>query len=247
MKDVEPDLNAAHFDAAKDDVFGRIANRYDVLCDVFSLFAHRRWKSAMAREIAHCNGALVLDVAAGTGHIPLRLIRRLNTEPELPRKKIIAADLSPGMLAVARKRPFGNDPSLEYRVMNAHDLIGIESGSVDIFSISFGMKIMDRAKVVRQAHRVLKSGGSFFCLEAARIPVEMLHRAYLVYMNTCLPVMARIATGGDHSAYDYLLRGIHAFPRQEEFAAELVAAGFRDVGFRNFPFGIVAMHRGVKA
>ncbi len=243
---IKPSLNAAHFDAGKDDVFGRIAGRYDLLCDVFSVFSHRRWKSAMAHEITDCLGQLVLDVAAGTGHIPLRVLRRLAAKPELQRKKIIAADLSPGMLAVAKTRPNGNDPALEYRIMDAQNLAGIEHNSIDIFSISFGMKIMNRAKVIEQAHRVLKPGGRFLCLEAARIPIDILHRAYLIYMDNCLPIMARIATGGDHSAYDYLLRGIHDFPRQADFAAELVAAGFRDVSYRNFSMGIVALHRGTK-
>jgi ubiquinone/menaquinone biosynthesis C-methylase UbiE len=65
-------------------------------------------------------------------------------------------------------------------------------------------------------------------------------------MDWCLPLIARMATGGDASAYNYLLRGVHDFPRQREFACELEKAGFADVTFENLTCGIVAIHRGVK-
>ena len=69
--------NAAAFDPARDNVFARIAGRYDRLCDLFSLRIHRLWKSEMAAAIASHPGAVVLDAASGTGDIPLRVMRRL--------------------------------------------------------------------------------------------------------------------------------------------------------------------------
>ena len=49
--------NAASFDAAHDDVFGRIAGRYDMMCDVFSLLIHRVWKRRMAQRVLALPGA----------------------------------------------------------------------------------------------------------------------------------------------------------------------------------------------
>src|ERR1700709_220994 len=68
--------NAAIFAPETDDVFARIAGRYDRLCDIFSLGIHRLWKAHMARRAAAEDGAVVLDVASGTGDIPQRLLRR---------------------------------------------------------------------------------------------------------------------------------------------------------------------------
>jgi demethylmenaquinone methyltransferase/2-methoxy-6-polyprenyl-1,4-benzoquinol methylase len=101
-------------------------------------------------------------------------------------------------------------------------------------------------EVVREAFRVLKRGGYFYCLEAARIPWAWLHKLYLAYMGWCMPLIGRIATGGDASAYQYLLRGVRDFPDQRTFAAELEAAGFAEVAWRNMTFGIVALHMGRK-
>ena len=131
------------------------------------------------------------------------------------------------------------------RLLDAHQL-ALPDASVDLYSISFGMKICDRVRVVSEAWRVLKPGGVFYCLEAARIPFEPLHQAYLIYMDWCLPLIARLATSGDRSAYNYLLKGVHEFPRQAAFAAELEAAGFNDVSYENLTLGIVAIHRAVK-
>ena len=148
--------NAAEFDAGLDDVFTRIAGRYDRLCDVFSLLA--------------------------------------------------------------------------------------PDSSVDAYAISFGMKICDRVLVLQEAFRVLKPGGRMYCLEASRIPVSFIHAAYLRYMDWCLPLIARISTGGDRGAYDYLLRGIHDFPCAPLFSREIESLGFQNVSYRYMTFGIVALH-----
>jgi len=230
--------NAAAFDPAADDVFARIAGRYDRLCDVFSLLAHRLWKARIAALMAREQGAIALDVASGTGDIPVRLLRRGGGPT-----KILVTDICPQMLAQAEKK-LPHSGRVELRRLDAHAL-DIADASVDVYSISFGMKICDRARVLTEAYRVLRPGGAFYCLEAARIPFEPLHQLYLAYMNWCLPFIARIATS-DASAYNYLLRGIHEFPRQAAFAEELRQRGFAHVTYENLTFGIVAIHRGVK-
>jgi ubiquinone/menaquinone biosynthesis methyltransferase len=233
--------NAAEFRPEVDDVFARIAERYDLLCDLFSVYAHRIWKSHLARRIALLPGRRVLDVASGTGDIPLRVLRRAPHDD----RQILVTDLCAEMLDVARRRVGTTDPRVTYMRLDAHRLDEIESSSVDVYSIAFGMKIMDREQVLAQARRVLKPGGAFFCLEAARIPWSLVHAAYLKYMNWCLPLIARIATS-DPAAYDYLLRGIHDFPDQRAFCNQISSHGFADVRFTNLTFGIVALHEGRK-
>jgi ubiquinone/menaquinone biosynthesis methyltransferase len=235
-------LNAADFHPTEDNVFARIAGRYDRLCDIFSLGIHRVWKRAIARQMAAHPGTVVLDAASGTGDIPLRLMRGF---PDAMRgRSLLVTDLCPQMLAMAREKlaPY---PA----VIAVHDcerLERIASGSIDLYSISFGMKICDRQRVMAEAFRVLKPGGTFFCLEAARIPVPFAHSLYLRYMEWCLPLIGRIASGGDPSTYGYLLKGVREFPAQPDLAEELRAIGFADVVYRNLTFGIVAIHEATK-
>lgn len=232
--------NAAVFVPQADNVFARIAGRYDRLCDVFRLGIHRLWKAHMARHMAAHDGAIVFDAASGTGDIPLRLMRRGSRARE-----IWVTDLCPEMLAIAETKLRGH-PQVRMCVRDAERLVEVADGAVDLYSISFGMKIVDRARTVAEAFRVLKPGGTFFCLEAARVPVPLIHAAYLRYMDWCLPLIGWIASRGDRSTYGYLLRGVHEFPEQRVFAAELEAAGFTDVRYRNLTFGIVALHEARK-
>lgn len=240
-------VNAASFGPQADNVFARIATRYDVLCDMFSFFIHRYWKSRLAKRIAAQEAEIVLDAASGTGHIAQRVLRRLNKSGSNGTiKELLVTDLCPQMLAVAKAKKFMDDRRIRYALIDAHDMKEIADNSVDLFSIAFAMKICNRQRVVAEAMRVLKPGGQFFCLEASRIPSPLVQRFYLTYMNVCLPLMGWVATSGDRSAYDYLLRGIHAFPAAPEFAQELREVGFSEVGYENLTLGIVAMHWGRK-
>jgi len=232
--------NAAVFSAVEDNVFARIAGRYDFLCDVFSLGIHRLWKRYMAARMAAHPGRVAFDAASGTGDIPLRFLAREG----LAERTIHVTDQCPQMLAIARRKLA--DKRVVFSECDAENLKSVETESVDLYSISFGMKICDRRRVIAEAYRVLKPGGTFFCLEAAQIPVAFIHSAYLRYMDWCLPLIGRLAASGDASAYDYLLRGVHDFPDQQAFACEIAAAGFRDVVFKNLTFGIVALHEATK-
>ncbi len=238
--------NAAAFDARADNVFARIASRYDLLCDIFSLGAHRYWKSAMAREIVTAPGEVVFDAASGTGHIALRVVRLDLRRRANAAKRVIAGDVCAEMLAIAQAKSRRLGASPEYCIADVHHLADVADNSIDIYSIAFAMKICDRHRVVAEAFRVLRPGGRLLCMEASHIPAGWLRALYLRYMDWCLPLMAWAATGGERSAYNYLLRGIHGFPDQQAFSDELRGQGFEAVSHSNFSLGIVALHRASK-
>ena len=228
--------NAAAFEWTHDDVFGRIADRYDLLCDVFSLGIHRLWKRRVAARLAAEPWNTLLDGATGTGDIILRLMRHGSTGS----RRVVAADISPRMLAIAQRR-LGGRPSIELRRLDAEDMPEIADDSVDAYSISLCLKICDRQRALREALRVLRPGGRLVVLEASNIAWKPLQAAYLAYMSACMPILGWLATGGDASAYRYLLQGIRGFPSAESFAEEICGHGFVDVCFERLSLGIVAI------
>lgn len=239
QQDTEPRrANAADFTWRGDDVFGRIAHRYDRLCDLFSLGLHRLWKRRMARVIAREPWTLLLDGATGTGDILLRLLPQLTD----PGRRIVASDISPRMLAMAERRLAGKRAAVELRRLDLECMPEVASASVDAYAISLGLKICDRGLALQEAWRVLKPGGRLVVLEASDIPWAPLHRLYLGYMAVCMPVLGWLATGGDASAYRYLLQGIREFPSAPALARELTAQGFEAVAFERLSLGIVAIH-----
>jgi ubiquinone/menaquinone biosynthesis C-methylase UbiE len=118
----------------------------------------------------------------------------------------------------------------------------VPSESVDAYSISLGLKICNRSRALKEAFRILRPGGRLIVLEASNIRWRPLHAAYLAYMGLCMPLLGWLATGGDASAYRYLLQGIRDFPAAEEFTREIVGHGFETVRCRRLSFGIVAIH-----
>ena len=230
--------NAAEFAWQSDDVFGRIASRYDLLCDVFSFGIHRLWKRRVARRIAGEPWTVLLDGATGTGDIILRMLANESVEG----RTVVAADISGKMLAIAQRRLASRAGQVQLRQLDAESMPAISDASVDAYSMSLVMKICDRHRALDEAFRVLRPGGRLVLLEASTIPWKWLHRAYLAYMATCMPMLGWLATGGDGSAYRYLLHGIRDFPSAEEFAGEIAAHGFEDVAFERLSLGIVAIH-----
>lgn len=231
--------NAAEFQTQQDDVFGRIANRYDVLCDLFSFWIHRLWKRRVAAVIAKEPWSRLLDCATGTGDIVLRILTHKSLEAD---QVIIASDVSQQMLSIAQKRLASSTASINYRVLDAHSMPDIPTASIDLYSISLGLKICEREDVLREAIRVLRPGGRLVVLEASNIPLPWLHPLYLKYMRTCMPIIGWVATGGDTSAYKYLLKGIEQFPTAEALADELASIGFEEISFERLTLGIVAIH-----
>lgn len=232
--------NAAEFQQETDDVFGRIARRYDYLSDLFSLGMHRLWKRKVARIIADEPWETLIDTGTGTGDIVLRVVNYCRSRENLT---VVASDSSSQMLQIAKGRvQVPTDWNIDYRRYNAEVLDEVLTDSFDCYSMSLCLKICDRHKALQEAFRVLKPGGLAVFLEASDIPIGWLRKLYLKYMEVCMPLIGWAATGGDKSAYRYLLNGIKEFPDAEALANELRETGFVNVQFQRLTLGIVAIH-----
>ena len=234
--------NAAEFAWQRDDVFGRIASRYDLLCDVFSLGIHRLWKRRVAHHIASEPWTNLLDSATGTGDIILRLL----AHERIKGRRIVASDVSAKVLAIAASKLRTAGDEVQLKQLDAEAMPSIADDSIDAYSISLCLKICNRRAALTEALRVLRPGGRLIVLEASNIPWQPLQQAYLAYMAVCMPVLGWIATGGDASAYPYLLQGIREFPSAEVLAEEMSALGFEQVSFERLSRGIVAIHQARK-
>ena len=234
-----PPHNPAEFDADTDDVFARIAYKYDKLHDIFSFRIHRLWKSGMAKTMAKLPGELIFDAGAGTGDIPERFLRLISERRIDRTPKITLGDSCPQMLEVAQDR-LGRKVS--YLNCDVHDLTSVDDGSYDIYTNAFLMKLCSIDGMATEAYRILKPGGYFVTLEASRIPFAPLHWLYLQYMGLCLPLIARLSGETDQSIWKYFLKGINNMPNPYDVSDTFRNAGFEDVSFTRFSLGIVALH-----
>lgn len=118
--------------------------------------------------------------------------------------------------------------------------------SVDLYTISFGIRnVTNIPKALKEAHRVLKKGGRFMCLEFSKVQNPLFREFYKFYSFNVIPQMGKIVAN-DYDSYKYLVESIEMFHSQEEFKRLIIEAGFKNVQYTNLTNGIVAIHSGFK-
>jgi demethylmenaquinone methyltransferase/2-methoxy-6-polyprenyl-1,4-benzoquinol methylase len=226
------------------EVFHKVANRYDVMNDLMSGGLHRAWKDAMVAWLHPPKraGWTALDVAGGTGDIAFRIVDASGGAAH-----VTVLDINGSMLEVGRARAEKRAliGSLDFVEANAEEL-PFEDETFDAYTIAFGIRnVPDIPKALGEAYRVLKVGGRFLCLEFSEVDTPLLDKVYERWSFKAIPEIGRMVTG-DAEPYSYLVESIRKFPNQGNFAAMISRAGFDRVSFRNYSGGIAALHSGWK-
>ena len=224
-------------------VFARVASRYDQMNDLMSGGLHRLWKDDFVTLLGVPKGSRtfhVLDVAGGTGDIAFRIARAGGSGIQ-----VTVADISPEMVNEGRKRAEreGLSSRCGFTVGNA-EALAFPDKSFDAYTIAFGIRnVTHIGKALAEAFRVLKPGGKFQCLEFSHVDVPGIDALYEAYSMTAIPAMGKAVTG-DGAPYRYLVESIRTFPEQDRFAEMIGQAGFARAQYRNLSGGIVAIHWG---
>jgi len=225
-----------------DDVFRNVARRYDLMNDLMSFGLHRAWKDAMVTAVHPSKNRpfALLDIAGGTGDIAMRVIAAGGEHT-----RATVCDINPDMLVVGRERAQarGLADAVSFAEANAESL-PFPDRSFDAATIAFGIRNVPRIETaLHEAHRVLKIGGRFLCLEFSAVTMPGLGAIYDLYSFNVIPALGR-AVVGDAESYRYLVESIRRFPKPQVFAGMMRAAGFARVSHRLMSGGIVALHSG---
>ncbi|MGD9809960.1 MAG: class I SAM-dependent methyltransferase [Sphingobium sp.] len=219
-------------------VFSGVAGKYDLMNDAMSGGAHRLWKNAFVARVKPRKGEAILDMAGGTGDIAFRLAKAGAT--------VTVADINPEMLAVGQERAKKKHvEGLLWSEQNAEEL-SFADRSFDAYTIAFGIRNVthiDRA--LAEAHRVLKFGGRFFCLEFSTTTWPGFAEVYDAYSHHLVPKVGKLLAK-DEDSYRYLIESIRRFPPMPEFERMIGAAGFTQTKVEPILGGLVAIHSGWK-
>lgn len=221
-------------------MFSAIAGRYDLLNHVLSGGIDFWWWWRMARRSGAAPGTRYLDVAAGTGDSSLALARR--------GAEVISTDFTHAMLRLgpAKFRKKGLDRLIWASSDADAQQLPFRDEAFDGVTICYGIRnVEDRNRAYSEFLRVLRPGGRLTILEFSNPVLPGLKGLYTWYSLRVLPRIGAWISG-DASAYTYLPESIRAFPGQPALAAELEAAGFREVRWTNLTGGIAALHSGRK-
>jgi len=219
-------------------VFSSVASRYDIMNDAMSGGMHRLWKDRFVRRVKPRAGEQILDMAGGTGDIAFRLAKS--------GASVTVADINPQMLEVGMERAQkrGID-GLVWTEANAETL-AFPDRFFDAYTIAFGIRnVTDIPKALREAHRVLRRGGRFFCLEFSTTLWPGFAEIYDAYSHKMVPKLGQLLAQ-DADSYRYLIESIRRFPDMARFEAMIGEAGFVQTRVEPMLGGLVAIHSGWK-
>ena len=219
-------------------VFSSVARRYDVMNDLMSGGMHRLWKDRFVARVKPRFGEEILDMAGGTGDVAFRMARRGARET--------VADINADMVEVGRTRAETRGMArLSWKVENAERL-NFADASFDAYTIVFGIRnVTDIPAALMEAHRVLRRGGRFYCMEFSSSDWPGFANLYEAWASNVIPRIGK-AIADDEASYRYLVESIRRFPKPAAFRTMVADAGFVRPAVEPMLGGLVTIHSGWK-
>lgn len=221
-------------------IFSEIAPRYDLLNHLLSFNLDRRWRQRAIGELGwpRAPEGTYVDLCAGTLDVGTQVVRQAGF-----RGLVLGTDFAEPMLRAGA----GKAPRERLAPVNADALaLPLREGSADGAIVAFGIRnLADLDAGLREVQRVLRPGGRFVILEFSTPRSGVVRAGYHAYFHHVLPLIGGLVSG-HRTAYRYLPESVANFPVQDELAARMRAAGFRDVRYSDLTFGVAAIHVGTK-
>ena len=223
------------------EMFTSIAPRYDLLNHVLSMNVDRMWWNRTARafrDVLQLPGAQVLDLCCGTGDMTFALYRRARNSSA----KLLGADFSHAMLVRAQEKT-GTRPIrwIEADALN----LPFAAGQFDLVTSAFGFRnLANYNRGLEEICRVLAPGGEVGILDFGE-PKGLTGKVYRVYFRHVLPAIGTMISGV-RGPYSYLPASVLRFPPPDEMLVRMRDAGFREVSWTPYTFGIAGLYRGKK-
>ncbi|KAJ2448685.1 hypothetical protein EV183_005309 [Coemansia sp. RSA 2336] len=234
------------------DVYCKVADRYDAVTDVISLWMNKPWKQRFVKQIQAKAGDKMLDVAGGTCEVARRYLQYQDSVNNDHTSSVHVVDFNQNMLLVGQRRLAGTDWIKDGRITfaqgNAENLCDVPDSSVDIYCISAGMHNLPHPeRALSEAYRVLRPGGKFACLEYGHTEGMVIGAVSRWYWDNVVPVLGHVLAN-DRASYERLARSVRTFPSQQQFAQAIRDAGFHlpGKGYELYQWGMMVAYIGYK-
>ena len=219
------------------EMFARIAGRYDTMNRLMTFGQDVRWRQTVIRLANLPVGGRLLDIATGTGDIADEGRR------QVPGLRAVGGDFTIEMMRAGRR--LTGRAGIEW---TAADTLALPfpDNTFDAVTSGFLMRnVIDVPGAFREQWRVTKPGGRVVVLESSPPKDNLLKPFIRMHLNYVIPTLGRLVTG-ERDAYRYLPDSTQAFQGPEQLAETMCAAGFVDVSYQLFMFGTIGIHVGTK-
>ncbi len=218
-------------------MFNDIAPTYDRLNHILSMSIDRLWRRRVVRIVRRLGAQRILDMATGTGDLAIAMARHIDNAT------ICGADLSPEMLAVAKRKveQQGLDERITLTECDAEH-IDMASESVDAVTVAFGVRNFENIEAcLAELRRVIKPEGHLVILEFSNPNNRLIGAIYRLYSHRILPFIGGLISH-NRGAYEYLPASVDTFPTPKKFIAILERCGFNEIKARSQSLGIAQIY-----
>lgn len=215
-------------------MFTRIAKRYDLMNRLMTGGQDVRWRKIVIQLAQLKNDSSLLDLGTGTGDLAREALT------QFPQANVIAADFTLEMMRVGQR----NGP-LNFSTADALRLPFNDASFNAVVSGFLMRNVIDLQKALQEQYRVLKNAGRIVILDTTRPKKNLLSPFIWLHMHFIIPTLGGLLTGVKE-AYRYLPETTEGFVTAEDMASRLAAAGFKKVNYKRFMFGTIAIHWGEK-
>jgi demethylmenaquinone methyltransferase/2-methoxy-6-polyprenyl-1,4-benzoquinol methylase len=224
-----------------ENMFDKIAFRYDFLNSFLSAGIDVSWRKKAIRELVSLQPKNILDVATGTGDFAITSYTILKPE------KITGIDISERMMEVGRKKILKLGLEKHIQLLNGDsEAIFFKDGSFDAVTVAFGVRNFENLeKGLSEIYRVLKPGGKLVVLEFSKPSLPVVKNLYHFYMKFVTPNVGKLISK-NNDAYQYLNDSVQQFPERETFIHILNQSGYRHSFYKTLSLGICTIYCGEK-
>lgn len=238
QEQIKPYSNDTEKGAQVEQMFDNIAPTYDLLNHLLSFGIDRHWRRAALRSLKPFAPKRMLDMATGTGDFAILAKKMLNPD------SLLGADLSEGMLEVARKKTEGID-GMTFEKHDCMDL-ALADDTFDAATVAYGVRnFPDLERGLSELRRVLKPGGRLVIIELTSPKSFPMKQLFWIYSHVLMPLIGKIVSR-DSSAYTYLPATMEVFPQGEVMQEILKKVGYTDVKFKRYTFGLSTLYTAAK-
>jgi demethylmenaquinone methyltransferase/2-methoxy-6-polyprenyl-1,4-benzoquinol methylase len=219
------------------DMFARIAGRYDLMNRLMTFGQDIRWRRCVIDQAQLPSNGRLLDIATGTGEIALEALH------QAPGAQAVGGDFTVEMMQAGKRIP--ERQSIRWVAANTLQL-PFPDATFDAVTSGFLMRnVIDVQRAFEEQMRVTKPGGWVVVLESSPPKENLLRPFILIHLNVIIPALGRFVTG-DVEAYRYLPDSTQQFRDPEAVAMVMRQVGYTNVTYQLFMFGTIAIHAGQK-
>jgi demethylmenaquinone methyltransferase / 2-methoxy-6-polyprenyl-1,4-benzoquinol methylase len=223
------------------DIFTRIAPRYDLMNRLMTAGQDIQWRKQVIRQAKLRPNSRLLDLGAGTGDLSREALI------QQPETKVIAADFTLEMMRVGQRQSLelGRNGSLPW---SAADALSLPFGDKTFDAIVSGFlmrNVGDIQQALKEQYRTLKPGGRIVILDTTKPKRNLFSPLIWLHMHLVIPLLGGMISGFK-DAYNYLPDSTEGFVTAKELAVRMAAVGFKQINFERHMFDTIAIHWGIK-